>query len=198
MLSKRLWVSHVESSHRRDAGKQVEAASRPGAYNAFFSILFKLLNLLLLRAEVLGGVDHVGQSLLSLGPSTGLQTAVWVDPELVWLEVLQHLGDTVLDLLLAWDTWAVDVVDTRADVSWVGLVDEDLEKLGVRLAVLDGQNVSIESGDGVEEVLEFGVAEVRVDLGAIHHTSSGQLEAVNSPAEVLLTLGAGTEWKTLT
>ena len=118
-------------------------------------------------------MNHVAQGILRLLPRSGLETAVWVDPELVWLEVLQHLVDADLDLLLAWNAWAVDVVHTWADVSWVGLVDEDLEQLGIRLAVLDGQHVGIERSDGVEEVLELGVAEVRVDLGAVCDASGG-------------------------
>jgi len=42
----------------------------------------------------------------------------------------------------------VDVVDTRADVAGVGLVNEDLEELGVRLGVLNGENIGIQSGNG--------------------------------------------------
>ena len=80
----------------------------------------------------------------------------------------------------------------------VGLVNKDLEQLGIRLAVLDGENVGIKGGDGVEEVLELGVAEVGVDLCAVLDAGGGKLEAVDSPAEVLLTLRAGTERKTLT
>jgi len=75
----------------------------------------------------------------------------------------------------------VDVVDTGANVAGVGLVLEDLEELGVALAVLDGEDISIERGNGVEEVLELGVAEVGVDLGRVLDTSAGELEGVDSP-----------------
>lgn len=91
----------------------------------------------------------------------------------------------------------MDIVDTRADVAGVGLVLEDLEELGVALAVLDGEDVSIEGGNGVEEVLELGVAEVRVDLGGVLDTGNRELEGVDSPGEVLLALSAGAEGKTL-
>lgn len=91
----------------------------------------------------------------------------------------------------------MDVVDTGANVARVGLVDEDLEELGVRLAVLNGQDIGIESGDGVEEVLELRVAEVGVDLSAIGDTSGRQLEGVNSPLEVGNTGLTSTEGKTL-
>lgn len=156
----------------------------------------KLLSVLL--AEVLGSVDHVDQRSLGLLPLTGLETAVRVNPELLRTEVLEHLLDTVLDLLLRGDTRRVDVVDTRADVTGVGLIDENLEKLGIRLAVLDGKDVGIQSSNGVEEVLELRVAEVGVDLSAIVHTSSGQAEGLDSPLKVLLTLGAGAKRETLT
>lgn len=70
------------------------------------------LLLAVLGAEVLGGSNHVAERRLGLLPLAGLETAVRVDPELVGLEVLEHLLDAVLDLLLRRDTWAVDVVDT--------------------------------------------------------------------------------------
>jgi hypothetical protein len=97
------------------------------------------------------------------------------------LTILEHLLDALLELGLRGNTRAVDVVDTRADVAGVSLVNEDLEELGVRLGVLDGEDIGIQGGDGwrqsqslwstrdnnqhtMEEVLELGVAEVRVDL----------------------------------
>ena len=134
-----------------------------------------------LLAVELGGVDHVDKRRLGLLPLAGLETTVRVDPELLGLEVGQHLRDAVLDLLLRGHTGGVDVVDTGADVAGVGLVLEHLEELGVALAVLDGQDVSIESGNGVEEVLELRVAEVGVDLGRVLDTCAGKLERVDGP-----------------
>lgn len=151
-----------------------------------------------LLAVELGSVDHVGQRLLGLLPLTRLETAVRVDPELLGLEVSKHLLDAVLDLILRGNTRRVDVVDTRADVAGVRLVDEDLEELGITLAVLDRQDIGIESGDGVEEVLELRVAEVRVDLSRVLDTGSRELERVDGPAEVGLTLLARAERETLT
>lgn len=92
----------------------------------------------------------------------------------------------------------MDVVDTGANVAGVGLVNEDLEELGVTLAVLDGEDIGVKSSNGVEEILELGVAEVGVDLGRVLDTSGGELERVDSPREVSLTLLARTEGKTLT
>ena len=146
----------------------------------------------------LGSVDHVGQSLLGLLPLAGLETTVGVDPELIGLQVLQLLLDTVLDLLLAGNTRRVDVVDTGADVAGVGLIDEHPQKLGIRLGVFDGQDIGIKGGDGVEEVLELGVAEVRVDLGRVLNTGGGETESLDSPVEVGSALLAGAERETLT
>lgn len=151
-----------------------------------------------LGTEVLGGVDHVDQSLLGLLPLTGLETTVRVDPELLRLQVLQHLLDAVLDLLLAGNTGRVDIVDTRTNVAGVGLLDEDTKELGVRLAVLDGENISVEGGNGVEEVLELGVTEVRVDLSRVLNADGRQAESLDGPVEVGLTLLARAEGKTLT
>jgi len=50
----------------------------------------------------------------------------------------------------------------------------------------------------IEEVLELGVAEVRVDLSRILDASGGQLEAVHSPLEVGIALRALAERETLT
>ncbi|GKT83088.1 LOW QUALITY PROTEIN: hypothetical protein Ct61P_00938 [Colletotrichum tofieldiae] len=136
---------------------------------------------------------------LGLGPLAGLETAVGVDPELLRAEtVVEHLLDAGLDLLFGRNTRGVDVVDTRADVAGVGLLLEDTEELGVRLAVLDGQDIGIQRGDGVEEVLELGVAEVGVDLGGVLDAGSRQLEGVDGPVEVGLALLAGAERETLT
>lgn len=143
-------------------------------------------------------ISYRSESRLGLGPSTSLESTIGVTPQLAWSQVCEHLLDAVLDLLLGGDTRRVDVVNTGANVARVGLVDEDLEELGVRLAVLDGQDIGIESGDGVEEVLELRVAEVGVDLSAIGDTGGGQLEGVNSPLEVGNTGLTSAEGKTLT
>lgn len=92
----------------------------------------------------------------------------------------------------------MDVVDTWANVTWVSLVNEDLQELSIRLGVLDGENIGIKGSDSVEEVLELGVAEVGVDLGRVLNTGDRQAERLDSPVEVSLTLLAGAEWETLT
>lgn len=92
----------------------------------------------------------------------------------------------------------MDVVDTRADVAGVLRVNEDTEELGIGLAVLNGQNVGIEGSDGVEEVLELRVAEVRVDLSGVDDAGGGETESIDSPLEVGVALRAGAKRETLT
>lgn len=92
----------------------------------------------------------------------------------------------------------MDVIDTRSDMARVSLLDEDLEQLGVRLAVLNAENIGIQSGNGVEEVLELRVAEVRVDLSTIGDTAGSQTESTHGPGKVVLTLLASTQRETLT
>lgn len=165
----------------------------------YFLVLAEVHHLFgVLLAVELGRVDHVGQSSLGLGPLAGLQTAVRVDPQLVDTEVLKHLLNAVLDLLLAGNTGRVDVIDTGTDVTGVGLINEDLEQLSVRLAVLNAQNIGVQRSNGVEEVLELRVTEVRVDLGAVGDAGGGQTESTDSPGQVVLALLAGTERETLT
>lgn len=171
-------------------------------HNYYYHIIMYQMTTLsglgVLLTEELGGVDHVDKGGLGLGPLAGLEATVGVDPELLWLEVLEHLLDAVLDLLLAWDTGRVDIIDTWADVAGVGGVDEDLEELGIGLGVLDGEDIGIEGSDGVEEVLELGVTEVRVDLGGVLNTGDGQAERLDGPVEVGNALLAGAEGETLT
>lgn len=59
------------------------------------------------------------------------------------LTVLEHLLDALLELSLGRNTRAVDVVNARADVAGIGFINEDLKKLGVRLGVLDGEDIGI-------------------------------------------------------
>ena len=92
----------------------------------------------------------------------------------------------------------MNVVDTWTDVAWVSLINEDAQELGIRLGVLNRENIGVKSGNGVEEVLELGVAEVGMDLGRVLNTSGGKAESLDGPGEVGSALLSGTEWETLT
>lgn len=91
----------------------------------------------------------------------------------------------------------MDVVDTGADLVGVTVLLEGVKQLHVSLGGLDGDDISIETLDGGEDVVEVGVAEVGVGLELVGDTSGGELERVNSPLEVGVPVRA-TERETLT
>jgi len=66
-----------------------------------------------LLAGPLGGADDVGERGLGLLPAAGLEAAVRVDEEQVGRDLLEHLGDALLDLVLRGHARRVDVVDAR-------------------------------------------------------------------------------------
>ena len=80
----------------------------------------------------------------------------------------------------------VDVVDTGADLVRVAVLLERLEELHVALGRLDRDDVRVEALDGREDVVEVGVAEVRVGLERVGNTGSGELERREGPVEVCL------------
>jgi hypothetical protein len=94
--------------------------------------------------------------------------------------------ETVNDLLLAGDTRRVNVVYTRTNLVGVTVLLEGVEELHVTLRELDRDDIGIETLNGGEDVTKVGVAEVRVSLSSIGHTSGGELECVHSPFQVLI------------
>ena len=78
----------------------------------------------------------------------------------------------------------MDVVDTGPDLVRVAVVLEGVEELEVALRRLNGDDVGIKRLNGGEDVVEVGVAEVRVGLERIGDTSGGELERRESPVEV--------------
>ena len=77
----------------------------------------------LLLAGPLGGADDVGERGLGLLPAAGLEAAVRVDEEQVGRDLLEHLGDALLDLVLRGHARRVDVVDAglraRSGAIWI-------------------------------------------------------------------------------
>ena len=140
-------------------------------------------------ASPLGSVDQIDQRRLGLLPSTGLETAVWVNEQQRVGEELQHGSQTLLDLITSGDTRRVDIVNTRANLVGISIVLEGLEQLHVTLGRLDRDDVSIQALDGWEDIIKVGVAEVRVGLGGIGDTSGGETEGINGPSEVLVPIG---------
>ena len=143
-----------------------------------------------------GSGDQVGEGLLSLLPATGLKTTVRVDDEKVGGKDLEHVGNSVLDLLLSRNTGRVDVVDTGSDLVGVAVRLEDVEQLEVGLGSLDGDDIRVKGLDGREDVSEVGVTEVGVDLDVVGDTRGGKSERVDGPLEVRVPIGLS-EGKTL-
>jgi len=123
-------------------------------------------------ASPLGTVDEVDERSFGLLPATGLETAVRVDEEERVGKNVEHGLEAVLDLLSSGNTRRVDVVDTGADLVGVAVMLEGVKELHVGLGGFNGDDISIETLDGGEDVVEVGVAEVGVGLELVSDTSS--------------------------
>jgi hypothetical protein len=75
-------------------------------------------------------------------------------------EDFEHGRETILDFLFAWNTRRMDVINTRADLIRVSIVLEGVEELHIGLRGLNGDDISIKTLDGWEDVIEIRVAEV--------------------------------------
>ena len=149
---------------------------------------------LVVGSELLGSVNHVGQRSLGLLPTSGLQTTVWVDPELVSRVDLQDLGDSGNKLLSGRNSWRVNVKQTQTNV--VRVVRELSDVVGViLLGELDGNNISVQGLDVVR--VQVRVTEVRVDLSSVLDTGGGDSERLSSPVQVLGSLLASSQRQTL-
>ena len=65
---------------------------------------------------------------------------------------------------------------TWSDVVSVSILLEDLEELEIGLGSLDRDNIGVHLLEDVPDIVEVRVAEVRVDLGVVLYTGSGELE----------------------
>jgi len=86
--------------------------------------------------------------------------------------------------LVAWNSGRVDVIDTRANLVGITKLLESREEFHVTFRGLDGNDIGIETLDGGEDVIEVGIAEVRVRLEFIGNSSCGKLERVDCPLQV--------------
>jgi hypothetical protein len=78
----------------------------------------------------------------------------------------------------------MDIIDTRPNLVAIPVLLERLKQLHVALASLDGDNISIKSLDGGEDIVEVTIAEMGVCLCAVRNTSGGETERVHSPCQV--------------
>jgi hypothetical protein len=78
----------------------------------------------------------------------------WVDEEEGVREDVEHGLETILDFLASRDTRRVDVINTRANLVGVPVMLEGGEELHVGLGSFDGDDVSIQTLDRGEDVIE--------------------------------------------
>lgn len=116
----------------------------------------------------------------------GQVNAYWVNKEEVRRDERKHLLDAVLDLLLRRNTRGVDIVDTWANDVRVAELLECRKELHVALGGLNRDDIGVETLNGGEDVVEVGVAEMRVGLSRVADTCSRKLEGVDGPAEVVI------------
>lgn len=76
-------------------------------------------------------------------PTTGLETAIGIDEQIVGVDEGEHVLDPVLDLLLSGNTGRVDVVDAGTDLVGVTELLEGGQKLHVALGSLNGNDVGV-------------------------------------------------------
>jgi hypothetical protein len=83
----------------------------------------------------------------------------------------------------------VDVEDNGTNVIRILEVLESGQELHPGARSVNRNNVGIEGGDRFDDVVEFALAHMGVDLGLIADTGRGQLERHNRPRQVAFALG---------
>jgi hypothetical protein len=109
-----------------------------------------------------------------------------VDEEKRFGKNYKHIFQAVLDLLLTRNSGRVNVVYTGANLVWVAVSLESLEKLHVTLGGFNRDDISVKALNGGEDIVEVGVTEVWMSLERVGDTSGGEFERVNSPFEVVV------------
>ena len=79
----------------------------------------------------------------------------------------------------------VNIVDARADLGVEGLVDI-LQQLHAGAGRLDRGDIGIQTGNGINDLAELGVAQVGVDLGGRLGLEGYQAEGTHGPVQVRL------------
>src|SRR5699024_946207 len=117
-------------------------------------------------------------------PAAGFQPAIGIDPELVWIEYFQRLVQQPGHFRLVRHAWRVDVVHARTDAIGVIEAGEGIQQFHARAAGLDRDHVRIHGRHGPDDVVEFRVAHVAVDLRGIAHAAGADAEAFHGPGQV--------------
>ena len=79
----------------------------------------------------------------------------------------------------------MNVVNAGADVVGVFRLDKGVEQFHFRARAFDGNHVRVHGGNGVNNIVEFGIAHVRVNLRGVLHAGCGQFKGVDRPFEII-------------
>src|SRR5258707_84570 len=134
------------------------------------------------------GGDHVDERGPHLLPFSGLQPAVRIDPELCVGEPAPRELDEISHLADLRHARRMDVVDAGADLVRIAVVLEGVEQFHLRARGLDRDHVGVHGANRVDDVVEFGIAHMGVDLGFVAHARGTEPEAVDRPVEIGLPL----------
>ncbi len=83
----------------------------------------------------------------------------------------------------------MDIVNPGADGVGVVVAFEGFEQIQLRAGGLDGDDVGIEAGNVLDDVIELGIAHVGVDLRGVANPVGAQAKARHRPVEVGCLLG---------
>src|SRR3546814_16064168 len=84
----------------------------------------------------------------------------------------------------------MDVIHPRTDVIRIMEVLEGAQKLHIGPRRFYGDDVGIHGGYGLDDVVELGIAHMRVYLGRVLNASGRQAEAIDGPIQIDLPVGA--------
>ena len=82
----------------------------------------------------------------------------------------------------------MNIVDARADVVRVVEIPEGIQQFHVGTGGFDSNHIRIQRRDGFDDVVEFRIAHVGVNLGVVVHAHGGQAEAIHCPVQILCPL----------
>ena len=83
-----------------------------------------------------------------------------------------YLSKTIGNFLGIRYSWSVNIIYTRTNSSTIlHTISEHSKKLLIRAGVLNGDDIGIHVNDGMDDVIEVGIAHVRMDL---HHIQNSQ------------------------
>jgi hypothetical protein len=80
----------------------------------------------------------------------------------------------------------VDIIDAGAYLVGVCVTGEGVEQFHLRARGLDRDDVGVHRTDRADDVIEFRIAHVGVDLGVLADAGGGDTEAFDRPVQIIL------------